>query len=317
MLVGEQTNMSDKEIMFLVGDNPFHGISHLSQERTRTRDDQLTCRQHAANLVMTALENGANGFMFSVSETTISILKAIREQDENKRLSLCAIVPYAFEYVRLAAQLGGIVGLAKKFTKEIAVSRNVGAAATGLKGIMQADPKALMKTYLKYEISRIKSAAGKQASIQSVLLHELITDMVLALDLDWFFKSYIDFLSNHEITPGFNTGNFSYLVNKFNEWNIDFRRVTIATPFNKAGFQMIPSKDACEHSLANMPQSNVVAISILAAGYLKPPEAIDYIATLPNIRGVAVGVSKEKHARETFMILKKRLGKHKRSDVGK
>jgi hypothetical protein len=56
-----------------------------------------------------------------------------------------------------------------------------------------------------------------------------------------------------------------------------------------------------------MPESNVIAISILAAGYLKPPEAIDYIATLPNIKGVAVGVSKEKHAHETFKLLKEKL----------
>jgi len=50
-----------------------------------------------------------------------------------------------------------------------------------------------------------------------------------------------------------------------------------------------------------------LAISILAAGYLKPEEAIDYITQLPNIKGVAVGVSKEKHANETFSLLKQKL----------
>ena len=48
-------------------------------------------------------------------------------------------------------------------------------------------------------------------------------------------------------------------------------------------------------------------MSILAAGYLKPVEASEYLATLPNIKGVAVGVSKEKQAKETFAILKKNL----------
>jgi hypothetical protein len=293
----------------LVGDNPFHGISHLCQERARTREDESTRLQHAADLVLVALENGANGFMFSVSQTTLSILKEIREKGRIGQLSLYAIVPYAFEYVRLAAQLGGITGLAKKFVKEITVSRNLSAVATGLKGIMNADPKALMETYLKYEIHRIRLAAGKKANLQSVLLHELITDMILALDLKWFFRSYIDFLSKNRITPGFNTGNFSYLVNKLNEWNIDLHEIIIAAPFNKAGFQMIPSKTACEETLTKTPCPNLIAISILAAGYLKPPEALEYIATLPNIRGVAIGVSKEKHARETFMLLKEKLCK--------
>jgi hypothetical protein len=298
--------MNSKEKALLVGDNPFHGISHLSQERARIRDESAHT-QDAAYLVMTALENGANGFMFSVSQTTLSVLRVIREQGKIEHLGLYAIIPYAFEYVRLATQLGGITGLAKKFAKEIVASRNISALATGLKGIVRADPTSLMKTYLKYEISRIKSAAGKRVNLHSILLHEVVTDMILALDLDWFFESYTDFLSKHGITPGFNTGNFVYLVNRLSEWNIDLNNVTIAAPFNKVGFQMTPSKSACEETLAKMPESNVIAISILAAGYLPPSEAIDYVATLPNIKGVAVGVSKEKHAHEIFRLLKEKL----------
>lgn len=297
---------NERKKMLLVGDNPFHGISHLSQERGRVRGDAMTHPEYAANLVMVSLENGANGFMFSVSDLTLSILRIIREMRGDKHLRLYAIVPYVFEYVRLATQIG-IPGLTKKFAKQVVVSRNVRAIANGLKGVIRTDPITLMKTYLIYEISRIKSSAGKQANLDSVLLHEIITDMALALNLDWLFKSYVDFLLGLGIKPGFNTRNFAYLVNKFREWGIDLRKIIIATPFNKIGFQMNPSKTECEKDLANIYEPNTIAISILAAGYLKPPEAIDYIATLPNIKGVAVGVSKERHARETFKLLKENL----------
>ena len=64
--------------LLLVGDNPFHGISHLSQERARARGDKINHAEYAAKLVVTSLENGANGFMFSASETTLSILQIIR-----------------------------------------------------------------------------------------------------------------------------------------------------------------------------------------------------------------------------------------------
>ena len=302
--------MSDRgKKTLLVGDNPFHGISHLSQERGRVRGDASTYPEYAANLVITSLENGADGFMFSVSDTTLSILRVIREREEGERLSLYAIVPYAYEYVRLAAQVGGILGLVKKFAKEIAVSGNLKAVTLGLKGVMRADPVSLMKTYLTYEISRIKSSAGKQAGLSSVLLHQAITDMALALELDWLFKSYVDFMLKLGVTPGFNTGNFAYLVNKFREWNIDLREITIAAPFNKVGFQMNPSRRECEKALAGNTEPILIAISILAAGYLNPLEAIDYIAALPNIKGVAVGVSKEKHARETFKLLNEKLNR--------
>lgn len=98
----------------LVGDNPFHNISHLSQERTRIRENACALPERAADLIHLAVDNGANGFMFSVSETTLSILKTLKEREEIDRLSLYGIVPYAYEYVKLATQVGGIPGLAKE-----------------------------------------------------------------------------------------------------------------------------------------------------------------------------------------------------------
>ena len=97
--------------LLLVGDNPFHGISHLSQERATSRGDDLTHPSHAADLVRTSLDSGADGFMFTVSETTLSILRIISEGGEHNRLQLYAIVPYAYEFVRQATITGGVPGL--------------------------------------------------------------------------------------------------------------------------------------------------------------------------------------------------------------
>ena len=35
--------------------------------------------------------------------------------------------------------------------------------------------------------------------------HEVITDMALALGMDWFFKSYTNFVAKIGVTPGFDT----------------------------------------------------------------------------------------------------------------
>ena len=215
-------------------------------------------------------------------------------------------MPYAYAYVRLATHLG-TVGLAKKLAKQVALSGNLRAIMTGLHGIIRMDPVAFMKTYLIYEISRIRSSVGKQQNLDSVLLHEVINDMALALNLDWFFKAYICFIRGFGIKPGFETRNFAYLVKRFKEWNLDFSEISIAAPFNKIGFQMNPSRAECEKALVEIPESNVIAMSTLAAGYLKLPEAIEYIEGLSNLKGVVVGVSKEKHAYETFSFLRERL----------
>jgi hypothetical protein len=297
---------NENERLLLVGDNPFHGISHLSQERARARSEQISFTEFAANLVVSSIENGANGFMFSVSETTLSILQTVQKRIGDKPLGLYAIVPYAYEYVRIATQLGP-VGLAKKLAQKIVLTGNSQAIFNGLKGVIRMDPEALMKTYLFYEISRIKSSAGKYMNIESVMLHEVVTDMLLALNADWLVMSFINFLLERKIKPGFETRNFVYLVDKFKEWDIDFSKILIAAPFNKVGFQMVPSKEECEKALAEVPESNTIAFSILAAGYLKLQEASEYMQTLSNLKGVAVGVSKEHHARETFTFLEKAL----------
>lgn len=300
--------MVENKIELLIGDNPFHGISHLSQERSRGREEDPTNSEFAADLVCLSLDNGANGFMFSVSETTLSILKALSDRGRIGDANLYAIVPYAYEYVRLASQHGGFPGLAKKLIWEILASRNISSMGNGLRGILSGDLESLLKAYLSYEISRIRAAAGKRSVIRSILLHEVITDMALALDLEWLFRTYVKFLADRKITPGFNTCNFAYLTEKLRKWNFDLSKVLIAAPFNKVGFQMCPSRMDCESALESLPGPVVVAISVLAAGYLKLPEAAEYVASLPNVKGVAVGVSKRSHATQTFKLLRERLG---------
>jgi len=289
-------------MLILVGDNPFHGVSHLSQERARARGKDVLNPEYAAYLVELSVKNGAEGFMFSVDETTLSILRLLREKEVAKDLKLYAITPAAYGYVRLMAPMG-VSGLAKSFAKQVIVSGNLKAVIMGLKGAMFSDPTALLKSFLSYEISRIKSSSSKHMVLESIMLHEIVTDMALALDLRWLFNSYIKFMEELEITPGFETRNFTYLISKFREWSINLNDIMIAAPFNKVGFQMVPSRIACERALELLPKPNVIAISVLAAGYLKPEEAIEYVKSLPNIKGLTVGVSKEKHANETFKLL--------------
>lgn len=168
----------------LVGDNPFHNISHLSQDRMRLRDKNIALPEHAADLVLTAVDNGANGFMFSVSKTTLSILRELRSREEIDRVSLYAIVPYAYEYVKLSTQIGGIPNLAKKVARQMILSGALKTMSTGLVGLLKSDPVYLLRTYVSYEISRIRSSAGRRAKIECLTLHEVVTDLGLAMNLE-------------------------------------------------------------------------------------------------------------------------------------
>ena len=76
---------------------------------------------------------------------------------------------------------------------------------------------------------------------------------------------------------------------------------------NKLGFQVNPSLKNFELSIAKY-NFNLVAMSTLASGAIKPIEAYKYISKLPNLSSIVVGVSSEKHAKDTFSIIRKELG---------
>ncbi|MCW4044514.1 MAG: hypothetical protein NWE94_03240 [Candidatus Bathyarchaeota archaeon] len=300
--------MNERKLEFLVGDNPFHGISHLSQKRarSRTKEESLFDIERASKLVKFCLENGASGFTFSVSETTLSILETLCQ---DAQVDLYPVVPYAYEYVRIATKTGGFAGLATKMFKQIALSRDIRVVAPVLFCGLRIDPETFMKTYLMYELSRIRRASSPNGHLKCVILHEVVTDMALALNFRWLFLSYIKFMLKSNVRPGIHTRNLPFLVKKFEEWAIDTSELAILTPFNSIGFEMNPSRIECEKALQNLSRAQVIAMSILASGYLKPIEAIKYVAGIPQIKCIAVGVSSERQAVETFRLLNEQNGK--------
>lgn len=254
-------------------------------------------------MILSSLKFGAEGFMFSVSETTLGILSQLRKKSALPQLKLYALVPYTFEYVRIATQTG-TPGLAKRLAKQIAFSGDFAAAANGLKVLATGKPESILSTYLSYEASRVRSAIGGNAKLSSLFLHEVVTDMCLALDFDWLFRNHIDYCQKHEIPPGFHTRNFPYLLEKFETWDINADNTLITTPFNRIGFQMNPSKEECENALSTLSKPSVLAISVLASGFIKPPEAAHYVASLRNIKGIVVGVSSPEQAKTTFRVFR-------------
>ena len=65
---------------------------------------------------------------------------------------------------------------------------------------------------------------------------------------------------------------------------------------------MNPSREECEQCLQK-DGTKVLAMSTLAAGYLRPREAYEYLFSLPNINSVVVGASTREHLEETFKII--------------
>lgn len=298
--------MNQSTKLILVGDNPFHGVSHISRERALQRAGNIGNASFAAELVMTSIKNGATGFTFTVSDTTLAILGQIgNEKIEN--IAYYPLVPNVTELVRMAGSTGGIPGLAREMARRVVSSMNVRILPNLVKGFILNDPGALFKSYLTYEYLRLERVIGKGAGgcLKSVLLHEIVTDMALALDMEWLFRAHIGLMNELGLKAGFETRNLPYLVSQFIKWQIDPGGMVIEAPFNAAGFQMCPSKGDCEKALEYVQKAEVIAFSILAGGYLKLPEAFTYVSTLKGLSGIALGVSSEKQAVSTFSLAKR------------
>lgn len=302
--------------LILVGDNPFHGVSHLSRERFSLRSKDVLNAKYASELVVTSANNGANGFTFTVSETTLAILEEIGKSSLPGKLQLYPLIPNVNNLVRTAGATGGLPGLARDIASRMATVMDIQLLENGMGGIIRNDPKMLLKAYLKYEYLGLRNVIKKAENLHlsSIILHEIVTDMALALNMQWVFRAHIELMRKLKLKPGFETRNLPYLVKRFQYWQIGFDSIVIEAPFNAAGFQMCPSQADCEDAIKSVQGSELIAFSILAAGYLKLPQALDYIHGLSGVSGVAIGVSSEKQAAETFPLAKNILANGNRSN---
>jgi hypothetical protein len=288
----------------LIGDNPFIGVSHLSQARARDRVQRLDI-ESITEVIDKAISCGASGYTFSIPHpTNLEIMKSWKKKDGTARsFGLYPILPYAEGYVRTANEKG-MMGLTKELISRLPFGAKAKFLLEGGISAVTSDPVRMLNAYIDMELSSYLSTKPENTNLQAVFLHEVIVDLALSFGLANMFDSFIKHVRDkYHATPGFVTRNFARFVD-FLEDNMSFRDLIIMTPFNKIGFQMNPSRESCEKHLAELSNARVFGMSVLAAGYLSLNDAIEYLRTLPNLSGVAVGASSIEHAEDTFTKLK-------------
>jgi hypothetical protein len=287
----------------LLGDNPFIGVDHLSQERSRERVGKFDSRMIAA-VVDAALTAGAQGLVCSAHPSMKGTLDYMRVENYSKDFGVYLIVPDAQSYVRLASEKG-MLGLLNETFGKLSLKGKAQALVGGGLSALTSDPTRMMKTYLDAEVSLFSKSLPKNAMMKSVFLHELLTELIVSFDMKNLAEEYVDFMKGSlGLVPGFVTRNFARFVSFASSAEIPMQDIVVLAPFNKVGFQMNPSREACERHLINHPALKVIAMSILAGGYCNVDEAIDYLSQLRGDISCVVGVSTEEHAAETFSKLK-------------
>lgn len=285
----------------ILGHNQFIGVSHLSQDAARARVEKFVNLQRVADIVELSLEFGVKGMMLSTHPRAGEILHFLKETGLAEELNFYPLLPYAEKYVRKVNEKG-IVGMLNDVLKQADTRKKIKIMFQGGLGVLQKDYEKLLGTLIDLELLPFQDL-----NIKAIFLHNVLTDLGLGLGVKEVFEFYIDYIKdNYGVIPAFGTMNFARLVKTFDEWGI--KKPLVMASFNKVGFQMNPSKEECEKALQQY-EVDVLAMSTLAAGYLKPKEAYEYLFSLPNIKSVVVGVSKKEHAKETFTLIQNYMKK--------
>jgi len=281
----------------ILGHNQFIGVSHLSQEAGRARVEKFSNLERVAEIVEFSLDLGVKGMMLSTHPKAEEIIHVLKEKGLTDELNFYPLLPYAEKYVRKANEKG-IVGMLNDILKQGDFRKKLKIMFQGGLGVLQKDYEKLLGTLIDSELLMFQDL-----NIKAIFLHNVFTDLALGLGVREIFEFYMDYIKdNYGVIPAFGTMNFARLVKTFDKWGI--KKPLVMASFNKVGFQMNPSKEECERVLQQY-EVDVLAMSTLAAGYLKPKEAYEYLFSLPNIKSVVVGVSKKDHAKETFRIIRR------------
>lgn len=294
---------SGKTPQLFIGDNPFQGIHHLSQARGRSRPQQLANVDHVARIVQVAHDNGAQGLFFTTSPAMLRVLEALARQGLSTELHV--IIPNALSVVR-GATVEGPVGLGRQLVRKMAARLNWRVMIDVLVGLAVADPQRLMRSWLLDELYVLRPMAQGHR-LRTLFLHELVTDTALALNMVWPFRVHIESTRKTGLIPGFETRNLSLLAERFRKWQLSASGVAIAAPFNVAGFQMHPSREECERAARNLADASITGFSLLASGYVSLERAIEYVRMSPWLSSIAIGVSSEAQAQQTFSSLRQQL----------
>jgi hypothetical protein len=286
----------------LLGDNPFFGVDHLSQERARHKAAQSQNFDNMFEVIQYSLNAGAKGMVASTYPKLRDFIDYIStKSDLINKIEFNPIVPYTQGYVLKINEKGMVRTLMDILNPPTNLQNKLRILTKGGLGAIRKDIFELFKVFIDIELARLHNA-----KIRTVFLHDVLTDLALSLNLKDIFDTFYNYLHDeHGIEAGLITKNFPKLVTKLDEWDSKFS--VIMTSFNKVGFQMNPSRQECENCLANY-DGNVIAMSVLAGGYLKPEEAYDYILSQPKINTIVIGISSLTHAKDTFdLFLNKKV----------
>lgn len=280
----------------LFGDNQFFAVNHLSDEKSREQAIRFKDDSAIIRVLDQAIETGISTFMCTTHDRIANICDHMRANpDKYRDFKIFPGMPYAHKYANAVTELG-IVGTIKQY-----VPGNIFSTfAKGGMAYLSKDFLKLMEIFIDAEMKMFKGIKTPVIFIQNV-----IVDMILGMKAYDVFVAYDQYIrKKYDAEPGYITMNMPALFDALNSVGID--NPVICSSINKIGFRMSGGKEIYEKYLKEK-EFRPIAMQVLAAGALRPKEAIEYLGKFPRIESVLFGASSKAHIKETKELIEQYL----------
>ena len=276
----------------IFGDNQFFAVNHASDEKARAQSIRFKEDAAIINVLDQAIDLGINTFMCTTHDRIANICDHMRANPAKyKNFNIYPCMPYAHKYANAVTELG-ILGTIKQY-----IPGNIfGTMAKGGLAIVNKDFVKLLELLVDAEMKMFKGI-----NTPVIFLQNVIVDMILGLKMYEFLKAYDAYVrKKYNAEPGYITMNMPLLLDTLNSLGIE--NPIICSSINKIGFRMSGGVELYEKYLQEK-QFRPIAMQVLAAGALRPKEAIEYLGKFPKIESVLFGASSKGHIQETKCLI--------------
>lgn len=292
--VGENM-MQDKIIL---GHNQFFGVNHLEAQAGSQKEAYFSDISRILDIINFSYEQGVRAMMMSTHERALLVSEEIlRNQRLRDEWGVYLLVPYVAKYIKQANEKG-LINVVKTALGGTNFQDKLSMFMRGGMGLITKDVKKMLTAMIDFEVAQFS-----KLNLRAIFLHDVMTDLVLGWEMPYvleLFGAHVQ--KKYKAIPAFCTKNLPKLMELLKQTEI--RNPLVMASINKLGYQVNPSKEAFEACLHNY-DLKLLAMSTLAAGYLKPTEAYEYLFSLPHVESVVVGVSSKGHALETFSEIRR------------
>lgn len=278
----------------LFGDNQFFGINHMSEEKARSQAMRFQNIENIVDVLQSALQAGAGGFMCTTHDTIEKIADRVRANPAAwEGFTFYPGMPYAHKYANAVTELGYFDAMRKFLPKDGLVDTML----RGGKALLNRDIESMMTLLVDAEM---KMFAGLHTPV--IFLQNVVTDLIQGLGITDAFRIFSDHCKKrYNAEAGFITMNLPMLLPMLKEAGIE--NPIVCANVNKLAFRMSGGIEGYRAATTAYP-ARVIAMSVLASGGIRPREAIEWVVNEPYVASILFGASSKGNIVNTIDLIR-------------